>query len=75
VNPADSNLDLLEFVAGALDPLLERFVFVRGFMTGMLMTNTAAAPVRATRDVEVLRAAELPIDTARYTNAVSCGKA
>jgi hypothetical protein len=44
-------------------------------MTGILMTNTAAAPVRATRDVGVLRAAELPIDTARYTNAVSCGKA
>ncbi len=54
MNPADPNLALLELVAGALGPLLERFVFVGGCTTGMLVTDVAAAPVRATQDVDVI---------------------
>jgi hypothetical protein len=54
VNPADPNLALLESIAGVLGPLRERFVFVGGCTTGMLVTDVAAAPVRATRDVDVI---------------------
>jgi hypothetical protein len=54
VNPADPNLVLLELIAAALGPLRERFVFVGGCTTGMLVTDVAAAPVRATRDVDVI---------------------
>jgi predicted nucleotidyltransferase len=54
VNPADPNLALLELIAGALGSLRERFVFVGGCTTGMLVTDVAAAPVRATRDVDVI---------------------
>jgi hypothetical protein len=52
VNPVDPNLALLELIAAALGPLRERFVFVGGCTTGMLLTDIAAAPVRATRDVD-----------------------
>ena len=54
MNPADPNLALLELIAGALGPLRERFVFVGGCTTGMLVTDVAAPPVRATRDVDVI---------------------
>jgi hypothetical protein len=54
VNPVDPNLVLLESIAAALGPLRERFVFVGGCTTGMLVTDVAAAPVRATRDVDVI---------------------
>jgi predicted nucleotidyltransferase len=54
VNPADPNLALLQFIADALGPMCERFVFVGGCATGLLVTDIAAAPVRATRDVDVI---------------------
>jgi predicted nucleotidyltransferase len=54
VNPVDPNMALLELVAAALGPLRDRFVFVGGCATGMLMTDVAAAPVRTTRDVDVI---------------------
>ena len=54
MNPADPNLALLELIAEALGPLRERLVFVGGCTTGMLVTDIAAAPVRATRDVDVI---------------------
>jgi hypothetical protein len=54
VNPADPNLPLLESVAHALGPLCDRFVFVGGCATGLLVTDRAASPVRATRDVDVV---------------------
>ena len=52
--PADPNLPLLESVARALGPLCERFVFVGGCATGLLVTDPTAAPVRTTRDVDVV---------------------
>jgi hypothetical protein len=54
MNPVDPNLALLELIAAALGPLRDRFVFVGGCATGMLVTDVAAAPVRVTRDVDVI---------------------
>lgn len=54
MNPIDPNLPLLESVAHALGPLCDRFVFVGGCATGLLVTDPAASPVRITRDVDVV---------------------
>lgn len=54
MNSVNPNLALLEPIAAALGPLRERFVFVGGCTTGILVTDVAAAPVRATRDVDVI---------------------
>ena len=51
---ADPNLELLQAMAGALGPLRERLVFVGGCATGLLLTNPAAAEVRATEDVDAI---------------------
>jgi predicted nucleotidyltransferase len=50
----DPNLPMLESVATALGQLCERFVFVGGCVTGLLVTAAAGPPVRATRDVDVI---------------------
>jgi len=54
MNLADPNLPLLDTVAGALGDLCGRFVFVGGCAAGLLITDRAASPVRATRDVDVV---------------------
>jgi hypothetical protein len=54
VNPADPNLALLELIAGARGLLRERFVFVGGCTTGILVTDITATAARATRDVDVI---------------------
>jgi predicted nucleotidyltransferase len=54
MNTADPNLPLLESVVRALGPLCEQFVFVGGCVTGLLITENAAPPVRATKDVDVI---------------------
>jgi predicted nucleotidyltransferase len=54
VNLTDPNLPLLESVAHALGLLCDRFVFVGGCAAGLLVTDPAASPVRATRDVDVV---------------------
>lgn len=51
---ANPNLPLLESVVTALGPLCPRFVFVGGCVTGLLITEAAAPPVRTTRDVDVI---------------------
>lgn len=51
---ADPNIDLLTSVAEALGDLRERFVFVGGCATSLLLTDPAAPPVRATHDVDVV---------------------
>lgn len=48
------NLELLEMAAGQLRPLLPEIVFVGGCATGLLIDDPAAAPVRATYDVDVI---------------------
>ncbi len=54
MNLADPNRLLLAAVVRALGALRDRFVFVGGCATGMLLTDVAAAPVRATQDVDVI---------------------
>ena len=51
---ADPNLALLHAMALALGPLRERLVFVGGCAVGLLLTNPAAAVVRATEDVDAI---------------------
>jgi hypothetical protein len=41
-------------MAARLKPLLPEIVFVGGCTTGVLITDPAAAPVRATDDVDVI---------------------
>jgi len=54
MSTADPNLLLLEAVSVALGPLSDRFVYVGGCATGLLLTDSASAPVRATQDVDVI---------------------
>ncbi|MEN8136157.1 MAG: hypothetical protein ABFS18_11575 [Thermodesulfobacteriota bacterium] len=51
VNP---NIEILELAAHQLDDLLGRLVFLGGCATGLLLTDTAAPPIRATIDVDVI---------------------
>lgn len=48
------NFVLTEEVARRLGPLLPEFVFVGGCTTGLFITDPASAPVRPTRDVDVI---------------------
>ncbi len=50
----ESNLELIARVAQALGALREQFVFVGGCATGLLITDPAAAAVRATKDVDAI---------------------
>jgi len=54
MNTTDPNLPLLESVVKALGPLCQQFVFVGGCVTGLLITETAAPPVRVTKDVDAI---------------------
>jgi predicted nucleotidyltransferase len=51
---SSANLNLLVAVADRLKPLLDEVVFVGGCATGLLITDRAAAEVRATTDVDVI---------------------
>ena len=50
----DPNLQLLEQAARLLEPLLDEVVFVGGCVTGLLITDPAAAGMRPTSDVDVI---------------------
>lgn len=50
----DPNIELLIKVAEALGNLRERLVLVGGCATALLITDPAAAPVRATEDVDAI---------------------
>ena len=50
----DPNLQLLEAAAQLLEPLLDDVVFVGGCVTGLLITDAAAADMRPTTDVDVI---------------------
>lgn len=54
MNTRDPNLPLLELVVKSLGPLCEQLVFVGGCVTGLLITEAAAPPVRATKDVDAI---------------------
>jgi hypothetical protein len=51
---ANPNLELLTDAAKLLDPLLNELVFVGGCATALLITDTAAAEVRPTFDVDAI---------------------
>lgn len=51
----DPNVAKLELIANALGPLREQVVFVGGCAVGLLITDEAAASVRATMDREYLK--------------------
>jgi predicted nucleotidyltransferase len=56
------NLDQLISAAIKLEPLLDQIAFVGGCVTGLLVTDPGAAPVRATLDVDVI------VGAASYAN-------
>jgi hypothetical protein len=49
----DPNLSKIELIAAALGPLCGQLVFVGGCAVGLLITDSAAAPVRVTFDVDL----------------------
>jgi predicted nucleotidyltransferase len=53
---SNSNLARLAEAAKKLAPLLDRIAFVGGCVTGLLLTDPAAAPVRPTLDVDAIMA-------------------
>lgn len=50
----DPNQERLFAAAHALAPLLDELVFLGGAITGVLVTDPAAAPLRPTEDVDVI---------------------
>jgi len=54
IPPANPNLAHLADAARKLTPLLDQIAFVGGCVTGLLLTDPAAAPVRPTLDVDAI---------------------
>ncbi len=48
------NIEILEIAVDALGPLVNEVVFLGGCATGLLLTDVAAPPIRATQDVDVI---------------------
>ena len=48
------NIEILEAAVELLDKLVDRLVFLGGCATGLLLTDAAAPPIRATQDVDVI---------------------
>lgn len=48
------NLEILELAVAQLDELANEMVFVGGCATGLLITDSAAPPIRATQDVDAI---------------------
>lgn len=53
-NTLNPNLEILELAIHLLAELADELVFVGGCATGLLITDPAAAPVRATHDVDAI---------------------
>jgi len=53
-SPNNPNIGLLLAAVIKLEPLLEQIVFVGGCATGLLLTDPAAPPVRASLDIDVV---------------------
>lgn len=54
VRMQNPNLVLLEAAINQLDELTDAMVFVGGCATGLLITDSGAPPIRATRDVDAI---------------------
>lgn len=48
------NIEILEIAVELLDELIDQMVFLGGCATGLLLTDIAAPPIRATQDVDVI---------------------
>jgi len=53
-NKQNPNLDILLLATEQLGTLLDEVVFLGGCATGLLLTDSAAPPVRVTKDVDVI---------------------
>ena len=51
---ANPNIQILETAVARLGTMAEKMAFVGGCATGLLLTDPAASPVRATLDVDVI---------------------
>ena len=51
---ANPNLEIMEIAVARLGALAEEMVFLGGCATGLLITDAAAPPIRATKDVDVI---------------------
>ncbi len=67
---SEANTDLLVRMAEALGDLRERLVFVGGCATALLITDPAAAPVRATQDVDAVVAIASTVEYLRLGEAL-----
>jgi len=67
---SDANTELLVRMAGALGDLRERLVFVGGCATALFITDPAAAPVRATQDVDAVVAIASQVEYLRLGEAL-----
>ncbi len=54
VRAKNPNIQILESAVELLDDLTAEMVFVGGCATGLLLTDPAAPPIRATQDVDVI---------------------
>lgn len=54
IRPENPNLAQLVAVAAKLEPMLDQIAFVGGCVTGLLLTDPAAASVRPTLDVDAI---------------------
>jgi len=66
-----SNRQLLAAMAARLKRLLPEVVFVGGCTTGLLITDPAASPVRATDDVDVIVEVASYAEYARFSKRPS----
>ncbi|MGH9764461.1 MAG: hypothetical protein ACREAC_26810 [Blastocatellia bacterium] len=66
---SQSNRQLLAAMAARLKQLLPEIVFVGGCTTGLLITDPAASPVRATDDVDVIVEVASYAEYARFSKA------
>lgn len=67
---SDANTELLSRMAEALGELRERLVFVGGCATALLITDPAAAPARATQDVDAVVAVASTVEYQRLGEAL-----
>lgn len=65
---ADTNLNLLKVAVHQLLPILDELVFVGGCVTGLLISDEAAADVRPTFDVDAIAEITSYEDYARFSN-------
>ncbi len=54
IRAQNPNIQILELAVDQLGNLADEMVFLGGCATGLLMTDTAAPPIRATQDVDVI---------------------